>query len=139
MKFGFDVHGVTDTYPEIYSALTGALVANGHEVHIITGALYTDELGDKLRKFNIRWTHWFSIVQYHLDLGDAEVKFVDGQPWMEREIWNLTKAEYCEREGISLMVDDSPVYGSYFTGNCVYLLQKNQKAQEAWMALAGRI
>ena len=58
---------------------------------------------------------------------------------MNKEIWNRTKAEYCEREGISLMLDDSPVYGSYFTGECLYLLQKDQKAQETWMTLAGRI
>ena len=139
MKFGFDVHGVVDTHPEVYSAMTKALAEAGHEVHIITGAQRTPEREFHLQEVGIRYTHWFSIVQYHLDKGEVDVKFVDGQPWMNKEIWNRTKAEYCEREGISLMLDDSPVYGSYFTGECLYLLQKDQKAQETWMTLAGRI
>jgi len=139
MKFGFDVHGVVDTHPEIYAAMTNALVAAGHEVHVITGAQAKPQLLEKLKSSGITWTHWFSIVQYHLDKGDVDVKFVDGEPWMDREIWNRTKAEYCEETGIAMMIDDSPVYGSYFTNNCLYLLQKDQRAQETWMTLAGRI
>jgi len=139
VKFGFDVHGVVDTHPEVYSALTKALVDAGHEVHIITGAQQAPELKNKLIEAKIWWTHWFSIVQYHLDRGDCDVKFVDGQPWMDKEIWNRTKALYCEREGIDMMIDDSPIYGSYFMGKCLYLLQKDQRAQATWMTLAGRI
>ncbi len=139
MKFGFDIHGVVDTHPEVYAAITKALEEAGHEVHVITGAQRTPELEFRLQDLGIRYTHWFSIVQYHLDKGDIDVKFVDGQPWMDREAWNRTKAEYCEEAGIDLVIDDSPIYGSYFTGKCLYLLQKDPKAQETWMHLAGRI
>ncbi len=139
MKFGFDIHGVVDTHNRVYSVMTGALVEAGEEVHIITGAQRTLALEEMLRAGGIAWTHWFSIVQYHLDRGDVAVKFVDGNPWMDREIWNRTKAEYCAREGIDLMIDDSPIYGSYFTGQTIYCLQRNPREQEAWMVLAGRI
>jgi hypothetical protein len=139
VKFGFDVHGVVDTHHEVYAAMTSALVDAGHEVHIVTGNQETPELVAELTGKGIRWTHWFSIVQYHLDRGDIEVRFEGGQPWMDKEIWNRTKAEYCEGIGLSLMIDDSPVYGSYFLGQTIYCLQKHPKAQEAWMALAGRI
>ena len=139
MKFGFDVHGVLDTHPGIYAAITAALVAAEHEVHVVTGHQETPELVDKLSSFGIRWTHWFSIVQYHLDLGEVEVIFEGKQPWMDKEVWNHTKAEYCERVRLDLLIDDSPIYGSYFMGKTVYCLQQNPKAQEAWMALAGRI
>lgn len=139
MKFGFDVHGVLDTHPEIYSALTVALMKHGHEVHVITGIQKTPEIIKQLEEAGICWSHWFSIVQYHLDKGDVMVRFEGDQPWMDREVWNRTKAEYCERVGIDLMIDDSPIYGSYFTGKTVYCLQKSPKSQEAWMALAGRI
>ena len=139
MKFGFDVHGVLDTYPEVYSALTMSLMKAGHEVHVITGIQKTPELTAQLEEAGIVWSHWFSIVQYHLDRGDVVVKFEGDQPWMDREVWNRTKAEYCERMQIDLMIDDSPVYGSYFMGRTIYCLQKNPQAQEAWMTLAGRI
>jgi len=143
LKYGFDLHGVLDTYPEIYAHLTEALVKAGHEVHIITGHQKTAELAGELAVPKsglpgIKWTHWFSIVDYHIEQTDHEVRFEGDQPWMEDDVWNRTKAEYCERVGIDLMFDDSPKYGSYFTGETVFLLQKNQGNQEAWLRLAGR-
>jgi len=139
MKFGFDFHGVLDTHHEMYAALTCALVIAGHEVHIITGHQETEAITDALNNAGISWTHWFSITDYHLDLNKWKVTFEGDQPWMEADAWNRTKAEYCEREGIDLMIDDSPVYGSHFTGKTVYCLQKNPAHQETWMRLAGRI
>jgi hypothetical protein len=143
LKYGFDLHGVLDTYPEIYAPLTGALIKAGHEVHIITGHQETAELTAQLAfpegRIGIKWTHWFSIVDYHIEQADHKVRFEGDQPWMEDDAWNRTKAEYCERVGIDLMFDDSPKYGSYFTGKTVFLLQKNQGNQEAWLRLAGRI
>lgn len=143
MKFGFDYHGVLDTHPDLYACVTAALVQAGHEVHIITGLPETAELTKQLAfpvgSRGIKWTHWFSIVDYHLKLGRYEIRFDGDQPWMAREIWDRTKAEYCDREEIDLMIDDSPTYGSYFTGKTVFLLQKNQRYQEVWMNLAGRI
>jgi hypothetical protein len=139
MKLGIDFHGVVDAHPEIYGPLTQALVEAGHEVHLITGRLESEVTPD-LKELGLVWTHYFSITQYHLDLGEVEVWFDDNnEPWMESETWDRTKAEYCEKEGIDLMIDDSPAYASYFIGRTVFLLQKNPKRQELWMKLAGRI
>ena len=143
MKFGFDYHGVLDAHPALYGCLTTALVGAGHEVHIITGHQKTTELTDQLTYprgcIGVKWTHWFSIVDYHIEQAKYKVSFEDDQPWLNDEAWNRTKAEYCDRVGIDLMIDDSPTYGSYFTGETVFLLQKNPKNQEAWLRLAGRI
>lgn len=111
----------------------------GYEVHIITGTLAIDDLIEDLRSKGIAWTHWFSIVQYHLDKGDVVVKFVDDQPWMNKEVWNRTKTLYCVEEEIDMVFDDSPVYGSYFNDRCLYLLQKDQSAQEIRITFVGRI
>ena len=35
--------------------------------------------------------HFLSIAQHHMDKGETEVKWVDGEPWMDDEIWNRTK------------------------------------------------
>jgi len=139
VKFGFDFHGVLDTHHKLYSALTTALVEAGYEVHVITGHQETPEMTELLRSNGIAWTHWFSIVDYHIALGKYPVSFEGDQPWMEKGPWDSTKAEYCDREGIDLLIDDSPTYGSYFTGETVFLLQKNQRNQEVWMKLARRI
>jgi len=138
MKFGFDVHGVLDTHNEVYSTITSALVAAGHEVHVITGAIQTPELTETLKLAGMSFTHWFSIAQYHIDKGDSEVKFVDGEPWMEDEVWNETKAQYCHEEGIRLLIDDSPVYGKYFDekNSTIYLLQKDPRRPDFWDRMA---
>jgi len=140
MKFGFDFHGVLNTHGKEYAELTAALVEAGHEVHIVTGLQETQELKDELASYGIAWTRWFSIVDYHLELGEYEITWDDNQePWMDAEAWNRSKADYCAREGLDFHLDDSPNYGSYFVGKTVFLLQKNPERQAAWMRLAGRI
>lgn len=132
MKFGFDIHGVLDTYPEVYGAMTQALVAAGHEVHVITGAVWTQKENDRLKGFGIEWTHFFSITTYHEELGDVEVKWVDGKPYMDADAWNCTKADYCRDNNICWLIDDSPVYGKYFSPENIYVLQKDPREKERW-------
>lgn len=135
MKFGFDIHGVLDKHPAIYAAMTQALRAGGHEVYVITGSIHTDEEASKLRTWGIEWDHWFSVTQYHMDKGDVEVEWVDGKPWMDADVWNRTKGDYCRDEGINWMVDDSPVYGKHFDEDNVYVLQRDPREQERWEIL----
>lgn len=136
MKFGFDVHGVLDTHTEVYGVITTALVEAGHEVHVITGEIYSDDLGSRLRANGVAWTHWFSITQYHIDKEDVEVMWKNGQPWMEAEVWNRTKSDYCREQGIKMLIDDSPVYGKYFDKGTIYLLQKDPRHPDFWERMA---
>lgn len=135
MKFGFDIHGVLDTYPAVYAAMTQALVAAGHEVHVITGAVWTEEESTKLKNWGITWTHWFSITTYHEEKGDVKVDWVDGKPWMDAAVWNRTKADYCKEHNISWLIDDSPVYGQYFEKDNIYVLQRDPREKERWEIL----
>ena len=139
MKYGFDYHGVLDSHARVYGPLTQALVDAGHEVHIITGAMWSEELEKSLKDNNIVWTHWFSIVEYHTKKGDTPIVWQNGKPWLHKETWDRTKAVYCESHKIDMMFDDSPVYGSYFGENTLYLLQRDPNNLESWMILAGRI
>jgi hypothetical protein len=137
MKYGWDLHGVLDTYPEIYGPMTRALVAAGHEVHVITGASQTEEVESKLKEMGIEWTHFFSITDYHEKRGDVEIRWVDGKPWMDADVWNRTKGDYCREVGIAWLIDDSPVYGKYFDGDNVYVLQRDPRDKERWEILGG--
>ena len=135
MKFGFDIHGVLDTHPEVYAAMTQALVAAGHEVHVITGAVWTEAMEESLTSKGIEWTHFFSITTYHEEKGDVEVRWVDGKPWMDSDVWNETKAVYCREENIAWLIDDSPVYGKYFDDANIYVLQRDPREVERWNIL----
>ena len=115
LKIGFDIHGVIDDKSDVFSALSKILVDSGNEVHVITGSFRTDELEREIKeKHNISYTHFFSILDYHKELGTKIEYDEDGQAWIEGELWDKTKAEYCQRVGIDLHLDDSDSYGDYF-------------------------
>jgi len=114
LKIGLDVHGVADANISFFSRLTALLVENGHEVHILTGSEHSPELERHLREdLHLRWTHLFSITSHHKNRG-TEITYINGNPNMDEDTWNSTKADYCRKHGIELHLDDSPVYGRFF-------------------------
>jgi hypothetical protein len=122
---GCDFHGVLDRYPEFFSWLTKILYAYGCEIHIITGNKITQEFLQQLNGYGISYTHIFSIVDYHEQIG-TEVLYDERGPWIDADTWNRTKAEYCESYSITVHIDDSDVYGQYFTST-LYLQLTNGK------------
>ena len=83
MKFGIDIHGVITENPKLFSALSHALLAAGHEIHIITGPRYS-KVEPILRKHNIKYTHFFSIVEDEEKKGKVEIRWSkDGDPFMD--------------------------------------------------------
>lgn len=114
IKLGIDVHGVADTAPHLFSELSRLLVENGHEVHILTGAEQTEALEHELRHvLKLSWTHFFSTTTYHKNAG-TQITYIEGNPYMDNKVWNRAKAEYCNKHGVQLHIDDSDVYGKYF-------------------------
>lgn len=117
MKFGIDVHGVITDDPALFQRLTRHLHDAGHEVHVITGVELGSRLDDELRRHGISYTHLFSITSYHKQIG-TYITYKDDdptQPLIAPPKWDRTKADYCARKGIDIMIDDSYVYGTYFT------------------------
>lgn len=114
MKFGFDLHGVIDAKPELFSALTQALVQAGHEVHILTGPSITEELTKQLQSFGVVWTRLFSIVD-QLKATDIKMWMENGTWWSDRYNWDKAKGEYCSAHKIDLYFDDSDHYQYFFT------------------------
>lgn len=125
IKIGLDIHGVIDKLPFL-AVLGEVLVKEGHEVHIITGApwsavsdgIYTHEgIQPYLNQHGFvkgkNFTHFFSIVDYHKSLGTT-VTCDEKGCWLDNEVWNQCKAEYCQKVGIDLHLDDSPSYAKFF-------------------------
>lgn len=129
-KLGIDVHGVIDDLPEFFSFLTNSIISSGGEVHIITGgSLKSDDLINLIKRSGVKWTHMFSVYD-HLMSSEEEThgmhKFSDGtdQQKFKDEIWNKVKGEYCNKNNISLHIDDTLVYGDYFTTPFAKLFSK---------------
>ena len=117
LKFGFDVHNVLDAQPKTIKAIMRALINDGHEVHIITGSKKGKRIFNYSEKYGvlleIHYTHFFSISS-HLISKEVPVTYIKGNPMFNEDIWNKTKGEYCSRNNISLMLDDSKLYGENF-------------------------
>lgn len=129
LKIGIDYHGVIDTFPEKFKQLAYALVKDGAEVHVITGQQKNEEIENALMQAGIRYTHYFSIVDYLIESG-VPVEWVDGQPFADKNQWDLAKAKYCESAGIDFMIDDSPVYRETFHGiETTYLHLVNRQGE----------
>lgn len=125
MKFGFDMHGVIDSNPKLFSALTKALKASGHEVHIITGPEVTTEIMEQLYQWGIGYTHYFSIVAYHKKRGTEMRIDEHGNAHMDPYLWDKTKGEYCAKAGIDLHFDDSDLYSYFFKTPYTRFLNKD--------------
>lgn len=129
-KLGIDVHGVIDDLPEFFSFLTNAVISSGGEIHVITGGSWCDDLEDSIKSTGIKWTHCFSVYDHLIstERSNGIYKFSDGtvQKKFNDEIWNKAKADYCRNNNISLHIDDTSVYGDYFTTPFARLFTKNK-------------
>lgn len=112
-KLGLDFHGVIDTFPEYMKLFSELLVQAGHEVHVVTGLKRDSGIEADLAKFGIKFTHYFSIVE-QLERDGVTIVWRDGLPYADKIYWDIAKRDYCQKTGIDMMIDDSPVYKDTF-------------------------
>ena len=120
VKIGLDFHGVIDDDPKYFAGLAQRILNDGGEVHILTGSKDTETLREKLAGFGVKYTALFSISTHHQTLGTKVWEDEHG-PWMDGEVWDKSKAEYCKEHGINLHFDDSGVYGKHFATDTTYV------------------
>jgi len=116
IKIGLDLHGVIDSMPEFFSIFTKAIIESKGEIHIITGGA-TEKDKQLLKEYDIKYTHFFSIVDYHIEIGTptsgTHTKY--GFEKISDEEWDKTKGEYCKLNEIDMHIDDTTVYNDFFT------------------------
>lgn len=114
-KIGFDIHGCISAKPELFSALSQSLIKDGWEVHILTGSKETPEIHEELKSYGIWWTHFFSITDHCIAKGVNVWYDEKNTPWMDQNVWERAKGEYCTENKIDLCFDDTVSYFSHFT------------------------
>jgi len=105
-KIALDIHGVIDQEPEFFSWLSRRLKLKEWEIHILTGGRYVHN-EKLLKEWNIHYDHFFSITDYHLNLGTPMLPGTcDGEVCVTDELWDCVKGEYCGENNIilSLMI-----------------------------------
>jgi len=120
MKVGIDLHGVIDLYPKLFESMSRKLMMDGNEIHIITGQSWK-EAEPQVKKCRISFSHYFSIVDYHLAQGTSMIK--DKKGWhMDSKLWIRSKGDYMCRENIDIHFDDSYEYANYCPEFCTFIL-----------------
>lgn len=115
LKLGLDIHGVIDAEPEFFSALAYDYIAQGHEVHIITGITESDEVINELKSYGMQWTHFHSVSD-HLQKSGIELlpHSTERHPFYPNNCWDPAKGIYCAVNNITVHYDDTPRYGEFF-------------------------
>lgn len=118
-KIGIDFHGVINTDPNFFQRLICSFLARALEVHIISGGP-EEYIKNYLCEHKIPYSQIWCIYDYYDHKGRITV-YDDGSFYMDDELWNKAKADYCRQNNICLHIDDSTVYGKYFTTPyCLY-------------------
>lgn len=118
-KIGIDFHGVLNTSPLFFQSFCELILANEGEVYIISGGPHAAIL-QFLDVWQIKFTKVWCIYDY-FEAKDEIMFLPDGSFHVEDEAWNAAKGNYCFRNNINVMIDDSLIYGKYFTTPyCLY-------------------
>lgn len=121
MKIGIDIHNCIDLYPDVFRVLAERLIADNHEIHIITGQEW-EKVYHKVDKYQVPYTHRFSIVDYHKSIGTKMWQDKKGTWWCDEKIWVRSKGNYICREGITVHFDDTLEYANYLPDTCTFVL-----------------
>ena len=112
-RVAFDIHGVIDRDPEFFSWLSHRLRDKGYEIHIITGGKYVDN-ARLLVKWGVYYDHFYSITDHHVELGTPIIEGCpDGEVCIADALWDRAKGDYCRKNNIHLIVDDTPRYEEF--------------------------
>ena len=91
----------------------------GFEIYIISGG-HAQDIQTYLNEFSIPYSSIWSIVDFYDHQGKVTY-FSDGSFHIETNLWNKAKADFCLKNKISMHIDDSSLYGQYFTTPfCLY-------------------
>lgn len=131
MKIGLDIHGVCDANPVFFAELSRLFVEAGHKVIIITGRMESQGALDEVKNLGIAYTKFYSIVDYHQEKGTHMWFDEKGNPWIDDDTWNKTKAEICEMEGIDFHIDDSSSYGEFFKTPYAQIIINNESIKKS--------
>ena len=116
LVFMFDLHGVLDRMPEVLRPMLGTLKSCGHKVIICSGPALPAierELASLGYVPGVHHDLVLSVVD-HLKEGGAQFRYDErGNPWTDDLLWDRAKGELAAREGVNIVVDDTPRYEAW--------------------------
>ena len=112
-KVSIDFHGVINSNPKFFSEFFELLQAKGVEVYVTSGG--PQKFVERyLLLNNIPYNHIWCIFDHFNKREKIELS-ADGSFRIDDKLWNTAKSRFCAHENIDIHIDDSVVYGRYFT------------------------
>ncbi len=112
-KISFDFHGVINKAPDFFKTMANLAKTAGYEVYIVSGGP-REYIEKYLAQHQIKYDNLWCIFDY-FDAKEKIAVAADGSFHIDDLAWNEAKGKYCAREKICLHIDDSLIYGRYFT------------------------
>ena len=112
-KISFDFHGVINQAPDFFKSLADEARAQENLIYIVSGGP-REYIKEYLSAHGFQYDVLWCIFDYF----DAKEKIevaADGSFHIDDEAWNAAKGKYCAVQDIAIHIDDSPIYGRYFT------------------------
>ena len=124
IKIGIDYHGVITANPVFFQKFNRYAIDNNCLIYIISGG-HKKDIEECLNNNNIAYSQIWSTLDYYDELSKVRY-FEDGTFRVDDALWDSAKARYCAQNKIDVHIDDSAVYGKYFTTPfCLYnILEK---------------
>lgn len=111
MNVSFDLHGVIDKDPKLFSEMMGELYDDGHTVYVLTDSTFENAIAElaKLRtKFVFKCI--LSTTDYLMKQNDNWEYDQHGRPSWHPDIWWAAKAQICKDYKIDVHYDNCEEY-----------------------------
>lgn len=123
-KISVDFHGVISAEPEFFGKLMRVWQKQEIKLYVVSGGP-REYIEQYLTKYKIPYDELWCIFDY-FNAREKVAVAADGSFHIDDEMWNRAKGDYCSREKIGLHIDDSAIYGKYFTTPYVRFDRKNK-------------
>lgn len=133
-KISVDFHGVITAAPDFFRALMRIWRERGIMLYVVSGGP-CESIKQYLAEYEIPYDELWCIFDYFNAQEKIEVA-ADGSFHIDDARWNAAKGAFCARAKIGLHIDNSTVYGKYFTTPYVWFDNRNRCFEVADTVLA---
>ena len=123
-RVSLDFHGVINSNPEFFRELADLWRRTGYLIYVVSGGP-ADYIAAYLQEQRIAYDRLWCIFDYFNAREKVKVE-ADGSFYIDDNLWNAAKGKFCAAECVGLHLDDSKVYGQYFTTPYVRFATKEQ-------------
>ena len=128
MNIMFDLHGVSETMPDLIKPMMKTFRHDGHKIIICSGPTMNriiEELEALRYVLGHHYDQVISVVDYLQDVKGVTFEFDEkGRPWTDDETWFRSKGWIAADYNVDIVIDDTPQYKDNMPSNVMFWLMR---------------